>query len=103
MPPNLTDDKSTLVQVPNGTKPLPEPMLTQDLCRQMASLGLNELIVVIFLYIRGNKIRRILLKQAPLWLCHGYVSALTTRRVYNGVTTLRTSDLHNAQATFLNP
>ena len=29
MPLDLTDDKSTLVQVPHGTKPLPEPMLTQ--------------------------------------------------------------------------
>ena len=26
---DLTDDKSTLVQVMAGTKPLPEPMLTQ--------------------------------------------------------------------------
>ena len=26
---DLTDDKSTLVQVMPGTKPLPEPMLTQ--------------------------------------------------------------------------
>ena len=29
MPQDLTDDKSTLVQVPAGNKPLPEPMSTQ--------------------------------------------------------------------------
>ena len=29
--------------VPSGNKPLPEPMLTQDLCHHMASLGHNVL------------------------------------------------------------
>ena len=29
--------------VPEGTKPLPEPLLTQDLCHHMASLGHNKL------------------------------------------------------------
>ena len=55
--------------VPSGSKPLPEPMLTQ-ICRHMASLGHNELILSgIF---RACRFSKFLLAQLPKFCLFQY-------------------------------
>ena len=62
--------------VPSGNKPLPEPMLTQ-ICRHMASLGLNELISKYDLYKHiGNSSR-----QSFSWLMYITSQKLCTQFV----------------------